>query len=608
MSWWTARRCGVFGGAMVLAALALTSAPRADAGAGNRAPICHRTHSQTNPYRRITVAKQSNHDNHSGGVWTSGASSWGDIIPTGYQPLNSLNYSGNGLTIYNGTTTCKGMTALAYIVSEVNAGQSLANVFAELDDQGATEDAATLSSLGGGTFTTALGGKTLSEIQTTLEANTPSATTQAATGVTASGATLNGTVNPSSASVTLAISFVYGTTSDLLSGTTTVAASPSTATGATGTSATAARSGLSAATTYYFRIVGTYTDTGSGATVDYAGSILSFATPSSTTTTTPTTTPTTTTSSSTTTTTGSPTSTTTTTTVPPTSTSTTTSTTTEPPTSTTTTTTTEPPTSTTTTEAPTSTTVSSSTTTTTTEPPTSTSMTTTTEPTSSTTTAAPTTTTTTEVPSPTTTQAPTSTTTTLLASTTTTPSPSTTDVGPTSTGPAPTTSPNTLAPVELTAAISAPTASQSLLLTTEQRTAADLVPAVADTGTGTTAKALPPTTTRTSASPSGPTVLNHLAPTTPVVVRTAKGTLIETLQTDADGTVTLVGVAAGEYTIESIDAEGIRITLNVKVLGSQIANADPLALTGTDASRFTLLAVVLILAGLALRGRRRLHG
>ena len=84
--------------------------------------------------------------------------------------------------------------------------------------------------------------------------------------------------------------------------------------------------------------------------------------------------------------------------------------------------------------------------------------------------------------------------------------------------------------------------------------------------------------------------------------------MIETLQTDADGTVTLVGLAAGEYTIESIDAEGIRITRIVQVLGSQIANADPLALTGTDASRFTLLAVVLIVAGLALRGRRRLHG
>ena len=84
--------------------------------------------------------------------------------------------------------------------------------------------------------------------------------------------------------------------------------------------------------------------------------------------------------------------------------------------------------------------------------------------------------------------------------------------------------------------------------------------------------------------------------------------MIETLQTDASGTVTLVGLAAGDYTIESIDADGISITRNVKVLGAAFANADPLALTGTDASRFTLLAVVLIVAGLALRGRRRLHG
>ena len=175
------------------------------------------------------MAKQSSHDSHTGGVWSSGVSSWGDIIPTGYNPLGTLNYSGNGLTIYNGTTTCKRMTAMAYIQSEVDAGQALSTVLAELDDQAASEDAATLSSLGGTSFSTALAGKTLSEIATTLAAATPSATTSGASAVASTSATANGSVNPSSSSVTLTISFVYGTVADLSSGTTRVTAMPSSA-------------------------------------------------------------------------------------------------------------------------------------------------------------------------------------------------------------------------------------------------------------------------------------------------------------------------------------------------------------------------------------------
>ena len=208
--WRRAKVLGALSGVAALVALSFAVSPTASAGAGNRAIICHRTHSQTNPYRRITVSKQSNHDNHGGGVWTLGALAWGDIIPTGYQPLGSLNYSGNGLTIYNGSTTCKHMTTLAHIQSEVAAGQLLSAVLTELDDQGASEDAATLASLGGGTFATALAGKTLSEIGTILIASTPTSTTGTATSVTAATATLNGTVNPSSASVTIAVGFVYG--------------------------------------------------------------------------------------------------------------------------------------------------------------------------------------------------------------------------------------------------------------------------------------------------------------------------------------------------------------------------------------------------------------
>ena len=126
--------------------------------------ICHRTHSVTNPYRRITVAQSSiiggansKHGNASGahnqwsesrfgGSLTQAPSlnvfssshtytpasdkKWGDIVPnvdvSGNQIQGNfpgLNYTGDGLAIYNGSDA---ISACTYSVG-VNARQIPAN-------------------------------------------------------------------------------------------------------------------------------------------------------------------------------------------------------------------------------------------------------------------------------------------------------------------------------------------------------------------------------------------------------------------------------------------------------------------------------------------------
>jgi hypothetical protein len=77
----------------------------------------------------------------------------------------------------------------------------------------------------------------------------PTATTSAASGTATTSATLNGTVNANNGSTT--VTFDYGTTTSYGSSAT---ATPSTVTGSTSTGVAASLSGLTAGTTYYFRV------------------------------------------------------------------------------------------------------------------------------------------------------------------------------------------------------------------------------------------------------------------------------------------------------------------------------------------------------------------
>jgi uncharacterized repeat protein (TIGR03803 family) len=98
----------------------------------------------------------------------------------------------------------------------------------------------------------------------------PTATTQPATLIESTGATLSASVDPEGSATT--VSFVYGTTSTLSSGTTTTPGQPI-GDGSAAVSVTAALTGLTAGTTYYYEVVAT----SAGGTTD--GSISSFTTP-----------------------------------------------------------------------------------------------------------------------------------------------------------------------------------------------------------------------------------------------------------------------------------------------------------------------------------------
>lgn len=101
-----------------------------------------------------------------------------------------------------------------------------------------------------------------------FQTGVPTATTTAATSVTTTTATINGTVGTGGDSGAKYY-FVYGTNADLLTGTTT-----STETLISGSSATLDLTGLTASTTYYFRVV-TKNSTG---TITVNGDILNFST------------------------------------------------------------------------------------------------------------------------------------------------------------------------------------------------------------------------------------------------------------------------------------------------------------------------------------------
>jgi SdrD B-like domain len=251
--------------------------------------ICHRTHSTTNPYRRITVSQNAVQNNRHGGHDLPNGSTnpdvfdptfdyqpnnkyWGDIIP-GATNDGGL-YNGSSSIALNWTTAgqalffdalgyCKPMSPKQFYDSEILAGVPAADVIADLNDQDANEDLALLAALGG-SFT--LGN--LDSWSTAV-----SVTTNDATSVLANSATLNGslTVGPTS-TVT---GFEWGT-SPTLTTSTTVGATPATVTNTS--SVSAELTGLTPGTTYYFRVTGT-TNAGTDTEGILIGEILSFTTP-----------------------------------------------------------------------------------------------------------------------------------------------------------------------------------------------------------------------------------------------------------------------------------------------------------------------------------------
>ncbi len=248
--------------------------------------ICHRTHSLTNPYRRITVSTNAAQNGGHGGhglpngssnpavfdptvTYASNNKYWGDVIPGAsdgggaYNGTTSLalNWSAAGQAIFFGGL-CPGLTARQFYDVELAAGVPSADIIADLNDMAANEDVALLAALGG-SFTSG----NLSTWTTAV-----SVTTNAATSVGSAGATLNGSLTVGATSTVAG--FQYGTSSTLASPSS-VSATPSPVTNTT--AVTAALSGLTPSTTYYFRVTGT-TNAGTDTEGILYGDILSFTT------------------------------------------------------------------------------------------------------------------------------------------------------------------------------------------------------------------------------------------------------------------------------------------------------------------------------------------
>src|SRR5438094_877625 len=149
--------------AVISSGLAFTARPAGAASA--KITICHRTHSTTNPYRRITVSQNAvQNSKHGGHDLPSGSQNplvydptftyapnnkyWGDIIPGG--DAAGLVYNGTSQIALNWTTAgkaafstyCAPMTPTAFYNAEIAAGQSQSSVLADLNSQDANEDVA----------------------------------------------------------------------------------------------------------------------------------------------------------------------------------------------------------------------------------------------------------------------------------------------------------------------------------------------------------------------------------------------------------------------------------------------------------------------------------
>lgn len=280
----------------LLASQSTTVSARAGA---TKYPVCHRTSSVKNPYRLINVAWNSvkpgtGHDNtsHDGPVFnyatpTRAANpNWGDIFYAEKSQGNVVsqsNWTTAGQLIMNSATftvdgkvkrVCGAMSASEFIKSEKEAdpARSMSSIMAELDAQGASEDAALLQSLNG-TFTTWYntnggGSEDPNLVSSLIATESPSVTTEPPTNVAATTATLNGTVAAKGASVKWY--FEWGTSSTLVSpNETTLSATAIT----TSQSVTTNITGLTSGTTYYYRTIGVAA-TGTVGTDSYVETIL----------------------------------------------------------------------------------------------------------------------------------------------------------------------------------------------------------------------------------------------------------------------------------------------------------------------------------------------
>ena len=245
------------------------------AKAANKITICHRTHSTTNPYRRITVSTSSvnrnnGHSDHIGGpfdatfAYPSNAKNWGDIIPdasAGGANNLALNFTGRGLAIYNGSSTnlnssgatvnyagkCGSMSAKQFYDVELAAGQTAANIIADLNNMDANEDAPLKSALGGSFSTGSVATWDATVAVTTLDATN--------TGLSSNN-TLNGTLKYGSGTVVKAY-FQWSTTNSFTaSSPSLVAASPVSITGNGSAQSVSLNLGNKSAGTYYFRVIG----------------------------------------------------------------------------------------------------------------------------------------------------------------------------------------------------------------------------------------------------------------------------------------------------------------------------------------------------------------
>ena len=258
-------------------------APKPAFAAGARVTICHRTKSTSNPYRLITVSNNAvagngGHGGHSGAVWTASntnGQTWGDIVPgsdndgdtfwsdgSGVQSA-ALNWDATGKSFMMAgganVAKCSRMTARRFYEISKQAGQTDAQIAADLNDQDANEDAA-ITPVGGftaGNLASSVGGV--------------SVTTKSPSAIGTTTATLEGTISTGGTSTTP--NFQYGTspTLDTFTQTSNGAASSSAT-----INASVSLTGLTTNTTYYYRVIG---EIGSADLLGtYYGNILSFTT------------------------------------------------------------------------------------------------------------------------------------------------------------------------------------------------------------------------------------------------------------------------------------------------------------------------------------------